>query len=99
MSKELLYASEARAKLIKGVSVLADAVKVTLGPNGRHVVTQRAFGMPRIAKDGVTVASAIDLADKLDGAQMLKAVASKTNGAGVGASANSRRDRGCGRLS
>ncbi|AUG34073.1 60 kDa chaperonin [Candidatus Hodgkinia cicadicola] len=88
MSKELLYASEARAKLIKGVNVLADAVKVTLGPNGRNVVIEKAFGPPRITKDGVAVAEAIDLADRFEnvGAQMLKEVASKTNGvAGDGA--------------
>ncbi|AIC63882.1 chaperonin GroEL [Candidatus Hodgkinia cicadicola] len=81
MSKEILYASEARAKLIKGVNVLADAVKVTLGPNGRNVVIEKAFGTPRITKDGVTVAKEIDLADRFEnvGAQMLKEVASKTN--------------------
>ncbi|AUI38858.1 60 kDa chaperonin [Candidatus Hodgkinia cicadicola] len=81
MGKELLHASEARAKLIKGVNALADAVKVTLGPNGRNVVIESAFGAPRITKDGVTVAKHIDLADEFEnvGAQMLKEVASKTN--------------------
>ncbi|XXM93387.1 MAG: chaperonin GroEL [Candidatus Hodgkinia cicadicola] len=81
MSKELLYSSEARAKLIKGVNALADAVKVTLGPNGRNVVIEKAFAAPRITKDGVTVAKEIELADKFEnvGAQMLKEVASRTN--------------------
>ncbi len=81
MSKEILYGSEARAKLIKGVNALADAVKVTLGPNGRNVVIEKAFGAPRVTKDGVTVAKEIELADRFEnvGAQMLKEVASRTN--------------------
>ncbi|XXN13866.1 MAG: chaperonin GroEL [Candidatus Hodgkinia cicadicola] len=81
MSKELLYASEAKNKLIKGINSLADAVKVTLGPNGRNVIIEKAFGAPRVTKDGVTVAKEVDLADKFEnvGAQMLKEVASRTN--------------------
>ncbi|ATY93459.1 60 kDa chaperonin [Candidatus Hodgkinia cicadicola] len=81
MSKELLFASEARNKLIKGVNTLADAVKITLGPNGRNVVIEKPYGAPRITKDGVTVAKEIDLLDKFEnvGAQMLREVASKTN--------------------
>ncbi len=81
MGKEILYASEARAKLIKGVDALADAVRVTLGPNGRNVVIEKAFGAPRVTKDGATVAKEIDLADAFEnlGAQMLKEVASRTN--------------------
>ncbi len=66
MSKEILYGSEARAKLIKGVNVLADAVKVTLGPNGRNVVIEKAFGAPRVTKDGATVAKEIELADRFE---------------------------------
>ncbi|XXM90152.1 chaperonin GroEL [Candidatus Hodgkinia cicadicola] len=81
MSKELLFASEAREKLIKGVNALADAVKITLGPNGRNVVIEKTFSAPRVTKDGVTVAKEIELADRFEnvGAQMLKEVASRTN--------------------
>ncbi|XXM93751.1 chaperonin GroEL [Candidatus Hodgkinia cicadicola] len=80
-SRSMLYAAEVRNKLIKGVNVLADAVKVTLGPNGRNVVIEKPLGAPRVTKDGATVAKAIELADKLEnvGVQMLKAVASRTN--------------------
>ncbi|XXM93517.1 chaperonin GroEL [Candidatus Hodgkinia cicadicola] len=81
MSKDMLFGAEARDKLVKGVNALADAVKVTLGPNGRNVVIEKSFGGPRITKDGVTVAKEIELADKFEnvGAQMLKEVASRTN--------------------
>ena len=80
-SKEVRFSSDARSRLIKGVDILADAVKVTLGPKGRNVVIDRSFGAPRITKDGVTVAKEIELADKFEnmGAQMLREVASKTS--------------------
>ncbi|HFD17176.1 MAG TPA: chaperonin GroEL [Rhodospirillales bacterium] len=80
-AKELRFSVEARAKMLKGVMALADAVKVTLGPKGRNVVLEKSFGAPRITKDGVTVAKEIELADKFEnmGAQMVREVASKTN--------------------
>jgi len=81
MAKEVKFDTEARNKLLKGVNVLADAVKVTLGPKGRNVVIDKSFGAPRITKDGVTVAKEIELSDKFEnmGAQMVKEVASRTN--------------------
>jgi chaperonin GroEL len=80
-AKEVRFASDAREKMLRGVDILADAVKVTLGPKGRNVVIEKSFGAPRITKDGVTVAKEIELADKFEnmGAQMLREVASKTN--------------------
>ena len=80
-AKEIKFGSDARARLLRGVDLLADAVKVTLGPKGRNVVLDKAFGAPRITKDGVTVAREIELADKFEnmGAQMVREVASKTN--------------------
>ncbi len=80
-AKELRFSVEARAKMLKGVMALADAVKVTLGPKGRNVVLEKSFGAPRITKDGVTVAKEIELSDKFEnmGAQMVREVASKTN--------------------
>jgi chaperonin GroEL len=80
-AKEVKFNTDARASLLRGVDVLADAVKVTLGPKGRNVVLDKAFGPPRITKDGVTVAKEIELTDKFEnmGAQMLKEVASKTS--------------------
>jgi chaperonin GroEL len=80
-AKELKFATEARAKMLKGVQILNDAVKVTLGPKGRNVVLEKSFGAPRITKDGVTVAKEIELADKFEnmGAQLVREVASKTN--------------------
>jgi chaperonin GroEL len=79
-AKEVRFHDNARARIVKGVNVLADAVKVTLGPKGRNVVLERSFGAPLITKDGVTVAKEIELKDKLEnmGAQMVKQVASKT---------------------
>ena len=67
--------------MLKGINILADAVKVTLGPKGRNVVIDKSFGSPRTTKDGVTVAKEIELADKFEnmGAQMIKEVANKTN--------------------
>ncbi len=81
MSKELRFSSEARNSIAKGVDVLADAVKTTLGPKGRNVVIEKSFGAPLITKDGVTVAKEIELKNKFEnmGAQMVKEVASKTN--------------------
>src|SRR6478736_1956238 len=80
-AKELLFNTDARAKLKKGVDALADAVKVTLGPKGRNVVIDKKFGSPTITKDGVTVAKEIELKDALEnmGAQMVREVASKTS--------------------
>jgi chaperonin GroEL len=80
-AKEVKFGADAREKLLRGVDILADAVKVTLGPKGRNVVIEKSFGAPRITKDGVTVAREIELADKFEnmGAQMVREVASKTN--------------------
>ncbi|WP_193174161.1 chaperonin GroEL [Oricola nitratireducens] len=80
-AKEVKFHSEAREKMLRGVDILANAVKVTLGPKGRNVVIDKSFGAPRITKDGVTVAKDIELEDKFEnmGAQMVREVASKTN--------------------
>src|SRR5215207_5840244 len=80
-AKEVKFAGDAREKMLRGVDVLANAVKVTLGPKGRNVVLDKSFGAPRITKDGVTVAKEIELEDKFEnmGAQMVREVASKTN--------------------
>jgi len=80
-AKDVLFGNDARAKMLRGVNVLADAVKVTLGPKGRNVVIDKSFGGPTITKDGVTVAKEIELEDKFEnmGAQMVKEVASKAN--------------------
>jgi chaperonin GroEL len=80
-AKEVKFEAEARAKMLRGVDILADAVKVTLGPKGRNVILDKSFGAPRITKDGVTVAKEIELEDKFEnmGAQMVREVASKTN--------------------
>src|SRR5471032_1480472 len=80
-SKDVKFHDSARAKIVKGVNVLANAVKVTLGPKGRNVVLEKSFGAPTITKDGVSVAKEIELADKFEnmGAQMVKEVASKTS--------------------
>ena len=81
MAKEVIFGSEARTKMLSGVDILADAVKVTLGPKGRNVVIDKSFGAPRSTKDGVTVAKEIELEDKFEnmGAQMVREAASKTN--------------------
>ncbi|WGH28051.1 MAG: chaperonin GroEL [Candidatus Shikimatogenerans bostrichidophilus] len=81
MSKDIKFDIDARDKLKKGVDILADAVKITLGPKGRNVILQKSFGGPQITKDGVTVAKEIELEDNIEnlGAQMVKEVASKTN--------------------
>ncbi len=80
-AKEVKFSSDARDKMLRGVDILANAVKVTLGPKGRNVVIEKSFGAPRITKDGVTVAKEIELEDKFEnmGAQMVREVASKTN--------------------
>ena len=80
-AKDVKFATDARNRMLNGVNILADAVKVTLGPKGRNVVLDKSFGAPRITKDGVTVAKEIELEDKFEnmGAQMVKEVASRTN--------------------
>ncbi|MCY0150261.1 chaperonin GroEL [Hoeflea sp. G2-23] len=80
-AKEVKFGRNAREKMLRGVDILADAVKVTLGPKGRNVIIDKSFGAPRITKDGVTVAKEIELEDKFEnmGAQMVREVASKTN--------------------
>src|SRR6202051_4523816 len=80
-AKEVRFSGDARERMLRGVDILANAVKVTLGPKGRNVVLEKSFGAPRITKNGVTVAKEIELADKFEnmGAQMVREVASKTN--------------------
>ena len=80
-AKDVKFAGDARDRMLRGVDILANAVKVTLGPKGRNVVIDKSFGAPRITKDGVTVAKEIELEDKFEnmGAQMVREVASKTN--------------------
>ncbi|GGB88724.1 60 kDa chaperonin 1 [Marivita lacus] len=80
-AKDVKFSTDARNRILKGVNILADAVKVTLGPKGRNVVLDKSFGSPRITKDGVSVAKEIELEDKFEnmGAQMVKEVASRTN--------------------
>ncbi|WP_137389396.1 chaperonin GroEL [Rhodoligotrophos defluvii] len=80
-AKDVKFSSDARERILRGVDILANAVKVTLGPKGRNVVLEKSFGAPRITKDGVTVAKEIELEDKFEnmGAQMVREVASKTN--------------------
>src|SRR6059058_5409446 len=81
MAKQIVHGEESRQAILRGVNILADAVKVTLGPKGRNVVIDKKFGSPTITKDGVTVAKEIELKDNLEnmGAQMVKEVASKTS--------------------
>src|SRR5687767_7437114 len=80
-AKEIRFSEDARARMLRGVNVLANAVKATLGPKGRNVVLEKSFGSPTITKDGVSVAKEIELSDKFEnmGAQMVKEVASKTS--------------------
>ena len=80
-AKDVRFSTDARDKMLRGVDILANAVKVTLGPKGRNVILDKSFGAPRITKDGVTVAKEIELEDKFEnmGAQMVREVASKTN--------------------
>jgi chaperonin GroEL len=80
-AKEVKFSADARERMLRGIDILANAVKVTLGPKGRNVILDKSFGAPRITKDGVTVAKEIELDDKFEnmGAQMVREVASKTN--------------------
>src|SRR6202047_1374313 len=80
-AKDVRFGGDARQRMLRGVDILADAVKVTLGPKGRNVVLDKSYGAPRITKDGVTVAKEIELGDKFEnmGAQMVREVASKTS--------------------
>src|SRR4026208_1096362 len=80
-AKEVKFSQDARDRMLRGIDILANAVKVTLGPKGRNVVLDKSFGAPRISKDGVTVAKEIELGDKFEnmGAQMVREVASKTS--------------------
>ncbi|MBU0773582.1 MAG: chaperonin GroEL, partial [Gammaproteobacteria bacterium] len=80
-AKEVRFGDSARERMVAGVNILANAVKVTLGPKGRNVVLERSFGAPTVTKDGVSVAKEIELKDKFEnmGAQMVKEVASKTS--------------------
>ncbi|MDH3894195.1 MAG: chaperonin GroEL, partial [Chromatiales bacterium] len=79
--KEVRFSDDARQHMVRGVNVLANAVKVTLGPKGRNVVLEKSFGAPTVTKDGVSVAKEIELKDKFEnmGAQMVKEVASQTS--------------------
>jgi chaperonin GroEL len=81
MAKQIVHGEESRQAILRGVNLLANAVKVTLGPKGRNVVIEKKFGAPTITKDGVTVAKEIELQDGLEnmGAQMVREVASKTS--------------------
>src|ERR1051325_5877143 len=80
-AKQIVYSRNARGRILHGVNLLADAVKVTLGPKGRNVVIEKSYGSPVVTKDGVTVAKEIELGDKFEnmGAQMVREVASKTS--------------------
>src|ERR1700710_332372 len=80
-AKDVKFSVDARDRMLRGIDILASAVRVTLGPKGRNVVLDKSYGAPRITKDGVTVAKEIELSDKFEnmGAQMVKEVASKTN--------------------
>src|SRR6516165_3599707 len=80
-AKDVYFSTDARDRMLRGVDILANAVKVTLGPKGRNVVIEKSFGAPRSTKDGVTVAKEIELSDKFEnlGAQLIREVASKTN--------------------
>jgi hypothetical protein len=92
-AKEVRFSGDARQRMLRGVDILADAVKVTLGPKGRNVVLDKSFGAPRITKDGVTVAKEIELADKFEnmGAQMVREVAWTSSAAST--SRSTRRSR------
>ena len=80
-AKDVRFSTDARDRMLRGVEILSNAVKVTLGPKGRNVVLDKSFGAPRVTKDGVTVAKEIELSDKFEnmGAQMVREVASKTS--------------------
>ena len=95
-AKDVKFSTDARDRLLRGVDILANAVKVTLGPKGRNVILDKSYGAPRITKDGVTVAKEIELEDKFEnmGAQMVREVAQKTNDT----PATAPRPRPCSRL-
>ena len=80
-AKDVRFSTDARDRMLRGIDVLNNAVKVTLGPKGRNVILDKSYGAPRITKDGVTVAKEIELSDKFEnmGAQMVREVASKTS--------------------
>src|SRR5499425_48474 len=80
-AKQVQFSSDARERMLRGIDILANAVRITLGPKGRNVVIEKSFGAPRTTKDGVTVAKEIELGDKFEnmGAQMIREVASKAN--------------------
>lgn len=80
-AKNVLFGTEARSRMVKGIDILADTVRITLGPKGRNVILGRDFGAPRITKDGVTVAQEIELADRFGniGARLVREVATRTN--------------------
>src|SRR4029434_3681824 len=80
-AKDVKFSSDARERMLRGVDILANAVRVTLGPKGRNVVLEKSYGAPRITKDGVTVAKEIELQDRFEnmGAQMVREVATKTS--------------------
>ena len=80
-AKDVRFGADARSRMLRGIDILADAVKITLGPKGRNVVLDKAYGAPRITKDGVTVAKEIELAEKFEnmGAQMVREVATRTS--------------------
>ena len=92
-AKQVLFGDDARSKMVRGINVLANAVKVTLGPKGRNVVLERAFGGPTVTKDGVSVAKEVELKDKFEnmGACMVREVASKTSDV-VGDGTTTQRD-------
>jgi chaperonin GroEL len=81
MAKQIIFSDEARRKLVQGVNILANVVKVTLGPKGRNVVLDKGYGAPTITKDGVSVAKEVEVEDKFEnaGVELVKEVASKTN--------------------
>ena len=96
-AKDVKFSTEARERMLRGVDILSNAVKVTLGPKGRNVVIEKSFGAPRTTKDGVTVAKEIELEDKFEnmGAQMVREAAQKTNDvAGDGTTTRVRADPG-----
>ena len=83
MAKQIIYGDEARKKIFAGISAVADAVKVTMGPKGRNVILEKSYGTPTVTNDGVTVAKEIELEDKYEniGASLIKEAATKTNDA------------------
>ena len=97
MAKDIKFSSDARAAMVRGVDTLADTVKVTLGPKGRNVVLEKAFGSPLITNDGVTIAKEIELEDHFEnmGAKLVSEVASKTNDIAGDGTTTDRLDKPC----